>query len=325
MPVDPSVWAGIESQVGVPVADGVNDLFRDRFQGHEMAVDPAVWSGISSQLGHTAVVGTTVGTMLGWAAASSAIVLTGVAGFYWLNEPPGSSQIAVSAPAIEHVEVAEAPDLKETNPASFEVEAALKDFKTSPANVDGLAGSLDPKNGGERVDRPLPPVRMQPLPSIGENDLSPAIDPIDERTREGTARVESIIQELTTKAQMEAKARKEEDREDENGDEFRSGPNSLSLSQTTLPELYIPNTFTPNGDQLNDTYYVVKVPEYETMILRVYSVQNGRLVFSTNSGEPWTGVGCEDGMYMVAVEVVTRDGRTVSEGKVVWLNRSPMN
>lgn len=86
----------------------------------------------------------------------------------------------------------------------------------------------------------------------------------------------------------------------------------------------MPNTFTPNGDGVNDTY-TVDGDGYASIMLRVYSMKTNSLVFTTNSGQPWTGEGCEDGMYMVAMEAHTPDGRSTTEGKVVWLTRNRMN
>ena len=91
-----------------------------------------------------------------------------------------------------------------------------------------------------------------------------------------------------------------------------------------LPKLFMPNTFTPNGDGVNDTY-TVDGDGYASIMLRVYSMKTNSLVFTTNSGQPWTGEGCEDGMYMVAMEAHTPDGRSTTEGKVVWLTRNRMN
>ena len=94
--------------------------------------------------------------------------------------------------------------------------------------------------------------------------------------------------------------------------------------QEAVPEIFMANTFTPNGDQINDTYEV-SPDGFAQLQMRVMSMKNDRLVFSTNTGEPWTGEGCEDGMYVVVVEAVTKEGRPVSKAKVVWLTRERMN
>ena len=68
-------------------------------------------------------------------------------------------------------------------------------------------------------------------------------------------------------------------------------------------------------------------------MIRVYSVNTNQLVFSSSvtggngQGEIdlWDGANVEDGYFVVAVEAMTMDGRALSEGKVVWLNRKGMN
>ncbi len=90
------------------------------------------------------------------------------------------------------------------------------------------------------------------------------------------------------------------------------------------PSLFLQNTFTPNGDGVNDTY-TVSTEGFERMIIKVFSVKNNQLVFSTNTNEPWTGDNCEDGYYLLAVEAMTYEGRLVTKGQVVWLNRTPQN
>ena len=97
---------------------------------------------------------------------------------------------------------------------------------------------------------------------------------------------------------------------------------STDASSLCIP--LIPNVFTPNGDGINEAYQVDCVC-CTTIKVRVFSVKSNQLVFSSNANEAWTGANCEDGMYMVAVEATTADGRLVSEGKVVWLTRNSTN
>ena len=138
--------------------------------------------------------------------------------------------------------------------------------------------------------------------------------------------METIIQQITERTVNEVRANPEvgpapttESASDVIGD-----TQPTTGEQEALPEIFMPNTFTPNGDQINDTYEVSR-DGFEQMQVRVMSMKNDRLVFSTNTGEPWTGEGCEDGMFVVVVEAVTTDGKAVSKAKVVWLNRERMN
>ncbi|MFP4663245.1 MAG: gliding motility-associated C-terminal domain-containing protein [Bacteroidales bacterium] len=53
--------------------------------------------------------------------------------------------------------------------------------------------------------------------------------------------------------------------------------------------LYIPNSFTPNGDGYNDTWVIRNITAYPNALVQVYS-QEGRLLMEANGGyTPWDG------------------------------------
>lgn len=328
-PVDPGVWEEIQQQLAASAAasgeDGLTDLFKERFQGHETPVDPSVWQAVSSQLGHTAAAGTTSTGILGWAAAGTAVVVAGIAGYLFLSDPPAPGSIASTPTVIEQVEQDASHGSVVGTDGTIDATSSNTDrtlVRTVPQPVP--PASSRPTRTERRDPAPLP---MVPIPATPAKDLRPALDPVDQRAQEGSARVESIIQELTNEVEKNVKARPAPVSSEVTLIEPVQQNPDLSIATVELeplPELYIPNTFTPNGDGVNDTY-MVNMSEFSSLLLRVYSMTSDRLVFSTNSGEPWNGEGCADGMYMVAVEAVTKDGRTVSEGKVVWLTRERAN
>jgi len=137
--------------------------------------------------------------------------------------------------------------------------------------------------------------------------------------------VEQIIQELAAQARQEA-AKPETVPTPVDVVSLPVEPEEVveEGAAVEVPKLFIPNVFTPNGDGVNDSYQVVG-EGFERILVKVFAMKTNQLVFSTNAGEAWTGVNCEDGMYLVAVEALTADGRAITEGKVVWLNRTPMN
>lgn len=345
-PVDPGIWDGIQQQMAMsaPATDGVQDLFKERFQGHETAVDPSVWQGISSQLGHGVAASSTVGSM-SWAAAGAAVVAIGVLGYFIMKEP--STEVALQpvveliTPSITTTKDAALPEQKAEVPVAS---GLLADKPTADVAVKAIPVM---QKDAPRVDR-IPAERTTASSSVPTNSntgqkpgdpgsLPPAIantTSVDPTPKSATNRadapekVESIIRKLTDEVQMEVLANPAQVVVDEAAttpeDDLLGDMIAADRSMAPMPKLFMPNTFTPNGDGVNDTYTLVR-EGYRSMMVRVYSMKSNQLVFSTNNGEAWTGDTCEDGMYMVAVEAVTDDGRTMTEGKVVWLTRVRLN
>ncbi|RZL61861.1 MAG: gliding motility-associated C-terminal domain-containing protein, partial [Pedobacter sp.] len=54
------------------------------------------------------------------------------------------------------------------------------------------------------------------------------------------------------------------------------------------PKIEIPNTFTPNGDGINDTWNIPSISAFEKPKLQVIN-RNGQLVYETRNAEPWDG------------------------------------
>lgn len=340
-PVDPSVWTGIQQQMSVPASggQGVEGLFQKRFQGHEAPVDASVWQGISAQLGHGAAVGTAAGT-LSWAVAGVAVIALGVLGYFLLKEP---STEVTKQPVVELI--APNPTTTNTEPPLEQIpeNSVTNGTAVGEATVDKVVRSIPVEQKvAPRVDRtptqPSNPANASSVTNKGDKQpadprsLPPematsttiAHTPVAGRV-DAPEKVESIIRKLTDEVQMEVLSKPAVAEEVTKPIEDRSSdPVAADRYPAPLPKLFMPNTFTPNGDGVNDTYTLER-EGYRSMMIRVYSMKNDQLVFSTNSGEAWTGDKCEDGMYMVAVEAITDDGRTMSEGKVVWLTRVRLN
>lgn len=55
------------------------------------------------------------------------------------------------------------------------------------------------------------------------------------------------------------------------------------------PKIEIPNTFTPNGDQINDTWVIPAISSFQNSKLRIYT-RNGQLVYEgSKNSPPWDG------------------------------------
>ncbi|MBL7950252.1 MAG: gliding motility-associated C-terminal domain-containing protein [Flavobacteriales bacterium] len=330
-PVDPAVWQGIQQQMAVaaPANDAVNDLFRDRFAQHEVPVDPSAWSNISSQLGHPAAGAGVAGSAWGWVAAgvAAAVVTTGVLLWQRDSVAPAPTTVAVTKelvvpqPPLEERTLAVPREVEvRTRPLVISIPAERVPSVTAPTRSRDLSASSVPSSG---------------TPSEAEQD-TPASEAVPSGNGTGEVLVSDIITDLTEQViQGPVTAQPEPGAANKAAANGKREPSAVSDNQSNtdlpvyeltepLPELFMPNTFTPNGDLVNDTY-TVGMDGFQNVMVRIYSLKTNALVFSTNNGEPWTGANCEDGMYMVAVEASTLDGRTVSEGKVVWLNRNRLN
>lgn len=333
VPVDPGVWTAIQGQLASTAAsgDGLNDLLRDRFNEHEVDVDPSVWEGISSQLGHGAAAGATVGgTAWGWMAAAAGTVLVAAGAWLWTAQDQGPAQ-----PTVQVAEV-NAPVVGEQITDGSASARAISAEDQNVINADQRPASQADQVGTAPAQAPVRASETTPSPDVPKGDAQPASSLVEQpfltsgprpqpQVTTGPDRVEQIIQELATQARQEA-AKPETVPAPVEIVSLPVEPEEVEEEGEAVegPKLFMPNVFTPNGDGVNDTYLVVG-EGFERILVKVFAMKNNQLVFSTNVGEAWSGVNCDEGMYLVAVEALTSDGRAVTEGKVVWLNRTPMN
>lgn len=319
--VDPGVWQSVQQQLAAsaPAADGVSELFKERFHGHEVHVDPSAWASISGQLGHTAVGGAAGGTLWAWVAAGVGVIAVG-AGALFMQENASKA----AAPARPSIATTIVVPSSTTHEADVRVEAPASAAATKPVEVVKARPSGSKRATAETItDASTAP----PAPLV--------IDDETQASSEGREVVTDIIAGLTEEVIHKPLTAQPEPGLSVAQNQSKSSQDPLPLNDaggspnapeqvTPLPKLFMPNTFTPNGDLVNDSY-TVGAEGFQAVMIRVYSLKSNTLVFSTNNGEAWTGSNCEDGMYMVAAEAQTLDGRTVTDGKVVWLNRNPTN
>lgn len=287
-------------------------------------VDPSAWANISSQLGHTVAVGSTTSAGLwGWAAAGIVAVAIGTTIYF----AQGNS---ARVPEDQISEVSVRPSTPQDRPADDEKGQMAESFPVVPSRTNAItttdvnaSGPTERSSGS--TSAPVATIAELPQTSSTVVPEEVAVNP----DPQGQAVVDQIITEITEQAKQAA---------DKGEPAFLNNhstdpPDAISeiiaeedapSEQMALPKLFLQNVFTPNGDGVNDEYEV-RTEGFEKLLFRVYSVQTNQLVFSTNTGEKWTGNQCETGSYLVAVEAITTDGRLVTEGKVIWLNRNPMN
>ncbi|MBK9146879.1 MAG: gliding motility-associated C-terminal domain-containing protein [Flavobacteriales bacterium] len=312
-PVDPGTWAVIEAKLltAAPASDPVNDLFRERFQGHESAVDPSAWSGISNRLGHP-VSGAGWSGLYGWMAAGVAGVVAIGALVMTLGGKP--VETAVAAP-VETDELPEPVAVAEVGIVSQQVDAKV--LEPAVPKVRQAAPKAIPSPQDEHVTT-VPKV-TEPLAQAPEEAV--VVDRIIEDLT-----VRTMLDVLTSDERPDPKTSTNDQSldGDERGDRYEQEVVAPIVEESI--KLFMPNTFTPNGDGINDTYRILPRTGFERVVVRVYSMKNNQLVFSSTSiDEEWQGLNCDDGMYLVAVEAQLPDGHVLADGKVVWLNRIGTN
>jgi len=65
-------------------------------------------------------------------------------------------------------------------------------------------------------------------------------------------------------------------------------------------QLFIPNSFTPNGDNHNETFYVHGAAKEEIKSMVIFN-RWGQKIFETSNNTPWDGVDCQIGVYSYSV------------------------
>ena len=65
-------------------------------------------------------------------------------------------------------------------------------------------------------------------------------------------------------------------------------------------QLFIPNSFTPNGDNHNETFYVHGADKEEIKSFIIYN-RWGEIVYENNDNTPWDGKNCQIGVYSYSV------------------------
>ena len=332
VPVDPGAWTAIQAGLQAPVvtepgSDPVVELFRTRFEGHEADVAPDGWTQIQGRLGRS---GGGPTNWAGWAAAAAGVVLLS-AGIWWILQGPSQvpPEVAtVTEPALVQVPSIETPpaDPPENIAAPTVIELERAEPQVEPAVVPEAMDTTGPARPGPLETTTQSPVlETRSLPRAALSSGPPVDSSALRAAQEGSGKalVEQVLNDLTAKAEAEVRraAHTTPTTQQTAPEDLRSEPMNGEPDVAPMPQLYLPSTFTPNGDGVNDTYRVVG-QDFQHIRVRVHSIRTNQQVFATNAGEEWDGTNCADGHYVVAVEAITHDGRVLTQSKVVWLYRT---
>ena len=76
----------------------------------------------------------------------------------------------------------------------------------------------------------------------------------------------------------------------------------VSVEPCPYATLFFPNSFTPNGDNINDEYIIGGRSVDDIEYITIYN-RWGQRVFEANSNMPWNGKDCAIGVYTINVFV----------------------
>jgi gliding motility-associated-like protein len=99
-----------------------------------------------------------------------------------------------------------------------------------------------------------------------------------------------------------------------------NGCNAVSapLCLEYQPRIYIPNAFTPNRNEQNDSFLIrtVGVKQYH---ISIYNRWGERIFESNDPHQPWTGEDCPSDVYYYIIEANTGEGKVFRKGNITLM------
>jgi len=74
----------------------------------------------------------------------------------------------------------------------------------------------------------------------------------------------------------------------------------VRIEECPYLHLYVPNAFSPNGDNHNETFYVHGTGADEIKSMRIFN-RWGQVIYETNDNTPWDGKDCPIGIYTYSI------------------------
>ncbi|QQL50322.1 Ig-like domain-containing protein [Mucilaginibacter ginkgonis] len=89
---------------------------------------------------------------------------------------------------------------------------------------------------------------------------------------------------------------------------FYTNAAAVAISDGFVNNLTIPNTFTPNGDGINDTFEIIGIENYPSNELIIVNRWGNEVYHKTNYTKEWTGEGLNEGTYYFLLHLKNADG-----------------
>lgn len=244
-------------------------LFREELGNAATPVPPGVWEGISASIGSaggSAVAGSAVKTALWMKAAISAALVSAIAfTAYQLNKPENST----AGPESVKENVQSTDKLQLQNPEN-----------ESNTNMQ-MPVTEQKKSSGSESEQIITP-NEAPIPdAVGYDQRD---QPEAEQTPAATEQPRLIQPSAEPALKPEGTAPEKTE------DMISEAPAAPAPAAKDSSFIEVPNSFTPNGDGINDTYLIRLVNEERVEIV-IYNPLSNEILFRTkNKYQGWNGL-----------------------------------
>ncbi len=263
-----------------------DDIFRESLENAGTSVPPGVWEGVSSSIGSSsAVAGVAVKTAFWMKAAIIAVAVSAgaFAAYNYIdkdvvsNQQPTSPSIIspTETPTVEPIDATKNTNQIPTNPIT------LKDKGNNPINKQ----SNDIPSNNNKEENVIKVSGPNQEYGIDANLVNPNI-------KHEVSNPKTTSDDVNPDAEPQDDMVKPFDK-----------PEYTYIKDSSY--IFIPNSVTPNGDGINDTYLIKLVGEEKVEII-VYSISNEILFRTTNKYIGWdcklkNGEDAPEGTYLVKV------------------------
>jgi len=84
------------------------------------------------------------------------------------------------------------------------------------------------------------------------------------------------------------------------GCEGDTSQHEVIIEECPYLQIFVPNSFTPNGDNHNETFYVYGADKDDIESIRIFN-RWGEKIYETPGNVPWDGKDCQVGIYTYSI------------------------
>jgi|GEM_PF-1797295 len=353
----------------------LRELFSDKLSGYSAPVDPGLWAGVQSGIQGASAVGAGAGaSVVGWLPwVAAAIVGVGITAALVLfdNEKPSDAVLPseksehpiTSIETEETLENTAAPETEKSEFAQYRAENEARTTETFAGNIENIATdtaietpSVDGNKANETKAAAEPePIKQNLSEQSKPNSSSASADRMTIALPKAKFDIVPASGEMMNFGFIPGNVEENSTYLWSFGDgstsneftpeHYYSAPGEYSVSLTitnqeglsatekmtlkAFPQgkLLLPNTFTPDNDGINDTYDVMGLSEHVQLVSVTIANAKGTIVYElTNVRAVWDGMDkfgneCAVGTYMVVAIAKDQSGEIIKQSGTVYLKR----